>query len=62
VRNAVEQYVKLQTVKATITAAAAFIVMTATGSSDAVFIAFVVFVAVYVPIVGPAIGWSCRPC
>ncbi len=56
VRHAVEQYVKLQTVKAAITAIAAFTVMSLTGSDDAAFIAFAVFVAVYVPIIGPAIG------
>jgi AI-2 transport protein TqsA len=56
VRNAVEQYVKLQTVKAGLTAIAAFAVMALTGSDDATIVAFVVFLAVYVPIIGPAIG------
>jgi AI-2 transport protein TqsA len=56
VRGAVEQYVKLQTVKAAIIAVAVFAVMSLTGSDEAGFVAFVVFLAVFVPIIGPAIG------
>jgi predicted PurR-regulated permease PerM len=56
VRNAVQQYMKLQTVKAAITALVAFLVLSLIGVNDAVFVAFAVFLAVYVPIVGPAFG------
>lgn len=56
VRRAVEQYVKLQTVKSGITALACFAVLTAVGVQDAAVLAFGVFVVAFVPILGPAIG------
>jgi predicted PurR-regulated permease PerM len=56
VRDAVERYMKLQTFKATLIAVVAGGLMAALGVRDALFVAFVVFLAAYVPIVGPAVG------
>jgi AI-2 transport protein TqsA len=56
VRDAVERYMKLQTLKATLIAVVAGGLMAALGVRDALFVAFVVFLAAYVPIVGPAVG------
>jgi len=55
-RRAVEQYIVLQTVKATVTALVAFTVLSLTGATDAAIVAFVVFLVVYIPLLGPAIG------
>ncbi|HWA62679.1 MAG TPA: AI-2E family transporter [Caulobacteraceae bacterium] len=52
VRNAVEQYVRLQTVKALMIALTAWLIMTLMGMRDALFVSFVAFLAAYVPIVG----------
>jgi len=56
VRNAVEQYVRLQTLKALMIALAAWALMFLFKVNDALFIAFVVFLAAYVPIVGAIAG------
>jgi predicted PurR-regulated permease PerM len=56
VRNAVEQYVRLQTLKALMMALAAWALMFAMGLHDALFVAFMVFLAAYVPILGPIAG------
>jgi predicted PurR-regulated permease PerM len=56
VRDAVERYMKLQTLKAGLIAVVAGGLMAVLGVHDALFVAFVVFMAAYVPIVGPAIG------
>jgi predicted PurR-regulated permease PerM len=56
VRNAVERYVRLQTLKALMMALAAWGLMFAFGLHEALFIAFVVFLAAYVPIIGPIAG------
>ena len=56
VRNAVEQYVRLQTLKALMIAFAAWGLMTLLGVKDALFVSFVVFLAAYVPIVGAIAG------
>jgi AI-2 transport protein TqsA len=56
VRNAVERYVRLQTVKAAMMALAAWALMFAMGLHDALFVAFMVFLAAYVPILGPIAG------
>ncbi|MGA0601047.1 AI-2E family transporter [Caulobacter sp. KR2-114] len=56
VRNAVEQYVRLQTLKAAMIALAAWALMFLFKVNDALFIAFVVFLAAYVPIVGAIAG------
>lgn len=56
VRNAVEQYVRLQTLKALMIALSAWALMFFMGVHDALFVAFVVFLAAYVPIVGAIAG------
>jgi predicted PurR-regulated permease PerM len=56
VRNAVEQFVRLQTIKATMMALAGWALMFAMGLHDALFVAFLVFLAAYVPILGPIAG------
>src|SRR5262249_13161718 len=56
VRNAVEQYMRLQTLKAGMIALVAWILMFVLGVKDALFIAFVVFLSAYVPIVGAFAG------
>ncbi|MGI8841941.1 MAG: AI-2E family transporter [Caulobacteraceae bacterium] len=56
VRDAVERYVRLQTLKALMIAVVAFVLMVAMGIHDGLFIAFLVFLAAYVPIVGPVAG------
>jgi AI-2 transport protein TqsA len=56
IRNAVEQYVRLVTVKALVIALLAFGVMTALGVHSALFVAFLVFLAAFVPIVGAFAG------
>jgi predicted PurR-regulated permease PerM len=52
VRSASEQYIGLQTLKAALAAALAFAVMRLMGLSDALFLALLIFLAAYVPIVG----------
>jgi AI-2 transport protein TqsA len=52
VRSASEQYVGLQTLKAALVAATAFVIMRLTGLSDSLFLALIIFLAAYVPIVG----------
>jgi AI-2 transport protein TqsA len=56
VRDAVERYVKLQTFKAALISVVAGGLMAILDVHDTLFVAFVVFLAAYVPIVGPAIG------
>lgn len=56
VRDAVERYVRLQTLKALLVTLVAWGLMAIMGVNDALFVAFVVFLAAYVPIVGPTIG------
>jgi AI-2 transport protein TqsA len=52
VRSASEQYVGLQTLKAALVAATAFVIMRLIGLSDPLFLALMLFLAAYVPIVG----------
>ncbi|HEY1750866.1 MAG TPA: AI-2E family transporter [Caulobacteraceae bacterium] len=56
IRNAVEQYVRLVTFKALLIAVVAFAVMMALGMRSALFVAFLVFLAAFVPIVGAFAG------
>ncbi len=56
VRNAVERFVRLQTLKALMMALVAWGLMVAFGLKDALFISFVVFLSAYVPIIGPIAG------
>ncbi len=56
IRNAVEDYVRLVTFKAALIAVVAFAVMTALGVHAALFVAFLVFLAAFIPIVGAFAG------
>ena len=56
VRNAVEDYVRLVTFKALLIAVVAFAVMMVFGEHFALFVAFLVFLAAFVPIVGAFAG------
>ena len=56
VSHAVERYAWLQTLKALIIAIAAWAMMAALGLHDAIFVAFLVFLTAYVPIVGAVMG------
>jgi len=60
VRIASEQYISLQTFKAALVALTGFVIMSLVGVSNALFIAFILFLAAYVPIVG-GIGGSILP-
>jgi predicted PurR-regulated permease PerM len=60
VRIASEQYISLQTFKAGLVATTAWLIMWAVGVNNALFIAFLLFLAAYVPIVG-GIGGSILP-
>ncbi|HEX3405876.1 MAG TPA: AI-2E family transporter, partial [Caulobacteraceae bacterium] len=56
IRNAVEDYVRLVTFKALLIAIIAFGVMLALGVESALFVAFLVFLSAFVPIVGAFAG------
>lgn len=60
VRYASEQYIVLQTVKAAMVAFTAWCLMTLIGVGNPLFIAFILFLAAYVPIVG-GIGGALLP-
>lgn len=56
VRYASEQYIVLQTVKAALVALIAWCLMSLVGVANPLFIAFILFMAAYVPIVGGIAG------
>lgn len=56
IRDAVEHYVRLVTFKAALIAIVAFAVMTLLGINYALFVAFLVFLSAFVPIVGAFAG------
>src|SRR5262249_3047934 len=56
VRNAVEHYVRLVTFKALLIAIVAFGVMAALGVQYGLFVAFLVFLSAFVPVVGAFAG------
>ena len=56
VRTVSEQYMGLQTIKAVLVALFAWIIMSLFGLTNAVFMAFIIFLAAYVPIVGGLAG------
>ena len=56
IRGGVESYVWVQTLVGLTIAAASTVVMVAMGLSHAVFWAFIIFLASYIPIIGGAIG------
>jgi AI-2 transport protein TqsA len=56
VRNGVERYLWIQTVTGAIIAAGSWAIMAAVGLDNALFWAFLIFVAGYIPIIGGAVG------
>ena len=56
VRSASEQYIGLQTFKATLVAGLAWVIMSWVGLDNALFLAFLLFLASFVPIVGGIAG------
>jgi predicted PurR-regulated permease PerM len=56
VSHAVDRYAWLQTLKALLIGVSAWILMTVLGVKEAVFVAFLVFLSAYVPIVGAVLG------
>jgi AI-2 transport protein TqsA len=56
VRNGVERYLWIQTVTGAVIAAGSWAIMAAVGLDNALFWAFLIFIAGYIPIIGGAIG------
>ncbi len=56
IRTGVERYVWVQTITGVILASASWAIMALVGLDNAVFWAFLIFIAAYVPILGGAIG------
>jgi AI-2 transport protein TqsA len=54
VRQGAEDYIGLQTLKAVVLAVIAWIIMTAFGLHNALFLAFLTLLVAYIPIIGPA--------
>jgi len=61
IRNGIEQYLWIQTVTGLMIAAAAWAVMMLVGLDNALFWAFLIFIAAYIPILGGAIGCILPP-
>ena len=61
VRNGVERYLWIQTVTGLMIAASAWALMALVGLQNAMFWAFLIFVACYVPVIGGAIGTVLPP-
>ncbi len=61
IRNGVEQYLWIQTVTGLIIAVAAWVVMMVVGLDNALFWAFLIFIAAYIPILGGAVGCILPP-
>lgn len=61
IRDGVEQYLWVQTVTGLIIAAASWMVMAVVGLENALFWAFLIFIASYIPIIGGAIGILAPP-
>lgn len=61
IRDGVEQYLWVQTVTGLIIAVASWIVMAVVGLENALFWAFLIFIASYIPIIGGAIGILAPP-
>ncbi|WP_165184057.1 AI-2E family transporter [Caulobacter soli] len=61
IRNGVEQYLWIQTVTGLMIAIAAFVVMLLLRLDNALFWAFLIFVAAYIPILGGAVGCILPP-
>lgn len=61
IRDGVEQYLWVQTVTGLMIAVASWIVMAVIGLDNAVFWAFLIFIASYIPIIGGAVGILAPP-
>ena len=61
IRDGVEQYLWVQTVTGLMIAGSSWLVMTLLGLDNAVFWAFLIFVASYIPIIGGAVGILAPP-
>ncbi|MBO9707210.1 MAG: AI-2E family transporter [Caulobacter sp.] len=61
IRNGVEQYLWIQTVTGLMISVSAWLVMMLIGLDNALFWAFLIFVAAYIPILGGAIGCFVPP-
>ena len=61
IRDGVEQYLWVQTVTGLLIAGLSWLVMLAVGLDNAMFWAFLIFVAAYIPIIGGAIGILAPP-
>jgi predicted PurR-regulated permease PerM len=61
IRNGVEQYLWIQTVTGLMIAIAAWVVMMLLRLDNALFWAFLIFVAAYIPIIGGAVGCILPP-
>jgi len=61
IRDSVEQYLWVQTLTGLMIGAVSWLTMTLVGLDNAVFWAFLIFIAAYVPIVGGAIGILAPP-
>lgn len=61
IRDGVEQYLWVQTVTGVMIAVGSWAVMAALGLENAVFWAFLIFIASYIPIIGGAIGILAPP-
>eukprot|EP01030_Chromulinospumella_sphaerica_P016924 gene16924-16743_t len=61
IRNGVEQYLWVQTVTGLMIAAGSFVCMWAVGLDNALFWAFLIFLASYIPIIGGVIGVALPP-
>ncbi|HQN50067.1 MAG TPA: AI-2E family transporter [Phenylobacterium sp.] len=61
IRDGVEQYLWVQTVTGLMIAVASWAVMVVVGLDNAVFWAFLIFIASYIPIIGGAIGILAPP-
>lgn len=61
IRDGVEQYLWVQTVTGLIIAVASWIAMMAIGLDNAVFWAFLIFIASYIPVIGGAVGILAPP-
>jgi predicted PurR-regulated permease PerM len=61
IRDGIEQYLWVQTVTGLIIALASWIAMAAVGLDNAVFWAFLIFIASYIPVIGGLIGILAPP-
>jgi AI-2 transport protein TqsA len=61
IRDGVERYLWVQTVTGLMIAVASWIAMLVTGLDNAVFWAFLIFIASYIPVIGGAIGILAPP-